>query len=379
MKREVRRGQPLVGLGLLLVSWVGVRAALLETEGAEQRGATTAMAHQRMSARPPITPQPVQMLFQAVSSDQPANARRSVEQHLHLPPVAPIAPPNPMVELIPAPTSAPVEPIAAPTPVAPRRWGDVRIAGGHQLLLIAALAQLPLPPEAAGATSPARVPQRPEARFSGDAWLLLRRGGGGPGLGGAFPPTYGASQVGAVIRYRLAPASPRRPALYLRATGAVRWPHDEEAAFGLSLRPVRGVPVAAMAEARVAHLASGTIVRPAAMLVSELPPLRLPGAFTAETYGAAGYVGGAFASAFAEGQVRVERPIARLGTTELRAGGGAWGGVQQGASRVDLGPSASLGFPLGSGGGRLSVDWRFRLVGKAVPASGPALTISAGF
>ena len=40
---------------------------------------------------------------------------------------------------------------------------------------------------------------------------------------------------------------------------------------------------------------------------------------------------------------------------------------------------ATLAVPLGSGGGRLTADWRFRVAGNAAPASGPALTLSAGF
>ncbi|MBS1239358.1 MAG: hypothetical protein H6R45_64, partial [Proteobacteria bacterium] len=59
--------------------------------------------------------------------------------------------------------------------------------------------------------------------------------------------------------------------------------------------------------------------------------------------------------------------------------GGAWGGAQKGAARLDIGPSASLQLKLGEANSRVSMDWRFRVAGEARPASGPALTISAGF
>ena len=95
--------------------------------------------------------------------------------------------------------------------------------------------------------------------------------------------------------------------------------------------------------------------------------------------GQAGYVGGKYASAFADGQLRAERPLAEFGDAKLTAGGGAWGGAQKGAARLDIGPSASLQLKLGQTSSRLSMDWRFRVAGAAEPASGPALTISAGF
>ena len=95
--------------------------------------------------------------------------------------------------------------------------------------------------------------------------------------------------------------------------------------------------------------------------------------------GSAGYVGGYAATAFVDGQLRVDRPIATIGPTEIRAGGGAWGGAQQGANRLDVGPTASVKVSSGQIGARLGVDWRFRVVGDAAPSSGPAMTLAAGF
>jgi hypothetical protein len=69
-----------------------------------------------------------------------------------------------------------------------------------------------------------------------------------------------------------------------------------------------------------------------------------------------------------------------VGKVDTRIGAGIWGGVQKGAARLDAGPSASVAMPLGRGtNGRIAIDWRFRLAGEAVPDSGPALTLSAGF
>ena len=63
----------------------------------------------------------------------------------------------------------------------------------------------------------------------------------------------------------------------------------------------------------------------------------------------------------------------------MRLGAGAWAGGQEGATRLDLGPRASLRLRLGETASRLALDWRFRVAGEARPASGPALTLSAGF
>lgn len=81
-----------------------------------------------------------------------------------------------------------------------------------------------------------------------------------------------------------------------------------------------------------------------------------------------------------DGQVRVDRAITRIGKAELRAGAGAWGGAQEGASRLDIGPAAIVGVPVNdAASARLAFDWRFRVTGNAVPQSGPELTLSAGF
>ena len=115
------------------------------------------------------------------------------------------------------------------------------------------------------------------------------------------------------------------------------------------------------------------------MMVTELAPQPMPFAMRAEMYAAAGYVGGYGATAFVDGQLRVDHHVATIGPTEIRAGGGAWGGAQQGAGRLDIGPTASVKVSGGQLGARLGVDWRFRVAGDAAPRSGPAMTLAAGF
>ena len=242
----------------------------------------------------------------------------------------------------------------------------------------------PEPPRMAAMRPPSAAPQpasqRPR-RWSADAWALIRRdSAGGVASPGAFPATYGASQAGAVLRYRLALSSRYRPAVYMRTTSTMGLPQETAAAIGLSARPVPSFPVIAGIEARLTDQAGRHRFQPAILAVTELPPLRLPAGFRGEAYAQGGYVAGSFATPFADGQFRADRALLSVGKVDTRIGAGIWGGVQKGAARLDAGPSASVAMPLGRGtNGRIAIDWRFRLAGEAVPDSGPALTLSAGF
>jgi len=215
------------------------------------------------------------------------------------------------------------------------------------------------------------------SRWSGDAWLLARQDTTTPITSGRG--SYGRSQAGAVLRYRLLPSSPHRPAAYGRVTRALVGPPSSEVALGLSARPMPQVPVAVAVEGRaLLDGPAGGEVRPAAFAYTELPPQRLPLGFRGEAYAQAGYVGGTFATAFVEAQARVERAIRDEPRGDLRAGAGIWGGAQRGAARLDVGPTATVTLDFGEARGQASIDYRFRVAGQAEPSSGMAVTLSAG-
>jgi hypothetical protein len=269
---------------------------------------------------------------------------------------------------------------------------------GEQLLLAAALSHMTLPPDIAAyfvksAHSSATTPRlqaappstgRPisppvgRSRWSGDGWLLLRRDSSGALATGE--PSYGRSQTGAVLRYRLAPSNSHKPAVYARATRSLAGPRETEFAVGFAARPLANVPVSVAGEVRAYDGPTRRELRPAAFAVTELPAAKLPLGFRGEVYAQAGYIGGAFATAFLDGQARIDATIARLGGMgQLCVGGGVWGGAQKHSDRLDVGPSATIGFRLGRTLSRLAFDYRWRVAGNAQPSSGPALTISAGF
>ena len=275
-----------------------------------------------------------------------------------------------------------------------------RLVVGHNLLLAAGLSSLPMPtsfaalyrkddaaPQAqlAATTSPiaapvpylAAAPAAAARRWSADGWLYWRSGSGGQLA--ALQPSYGRSQAGAVVRFDLAPRSGQRPQAYLRGNTALQGPREQEAALGLSVRPVATVPMRVGGEMRVRDGAYGSEVRPAVLAVTELPPLTLARGVEAEAYAQGGYVGGRFATPFVDAQARAMVDVSEFGGSRLSAGAGVWGGAQKGAARIDVGPSAALRFRLGAVNSRLALDYRLRVAGDAQPASGPALTLSAGF
>ena len=217
------------------------------------------------------------------------------------------------------------------------------------------------------------------SRWMLSSWFFWRDDSPGGGRA-ATVPNYGRSQAGAVLAYQLAPDSAHRPQVFSRATTALEGPREADLAVGLSARPLPDVPLRVAGEARLSLRDGATELRPAAYVVTELPPFSLPMYLVGDAYAQGGWVGGDFATFFVDAQLRINRQLTSNRNFSLFAGGGAWGGAQEGSRRLDIGPSASVSFRLGDDVyGRLSADYRVRVAGNAAPASGPALTLSAGF
>ena len=238
-------------------------------------------------------------------------------------------------------------------------------------------APLPAPRGAAGGAAGG-------GRWSLDAWAFWRQGSNAAPISQGRVPIYGASQAGAVLQYRLAPGRARDPRLYARAYRALVRGGESELALGASLRPVPQWPLRAAGEVRYTDTPFRTALRPAAYVVTEIPPLALPYGARIEAYGQAGWVGGPGTTPFADGQVSLTRELpaaARRSDNALRLslGAAAWGGAQRDAQRLDVGPTLRLDMRLGSTPARLAVDWRTRVAGDAAPGSGVAATLSAGF
>lgn len=407
-----KRGQPLVIFLSVLMVWMGVRTLTWQH-------LSLAIHDSKPSLKAPIRPR--------ISLKRWQNAQNT-SLIGHAAPIAdvpwhPAPSPLPMaLPQVPLPQPQALDLIDPMTEVTSS--ARVRGAAAQQMLYLAVMAQLPspfdMPPERNEAKKAPSVVKRPPSvlrlsanggpvskyaamvpprtqdllalgqrqtllapRWSGDGWLLMRQGGASNALssGGApYGPTYGANQIGAVLRYRLVPGSPFKLTAYTRAYGALNGTGEKEVAAGLSLRPVPSVPIIAMAEMRASQFQSGqTHLRPSVSLVTEMPPVALGGKVEAETYVQAGYVGGLAATPFIDGQIRVEHVVNRPDGAQVRLGVGAWGGAQYGANRLDVGPTLRVGLHSGRVGGRLAIDYRLRVKGNAMPSSGPAVTLSAGF
>ncbi len=244
--------------------------------------------------------------------------------------------------------------------------------------------QPPLGQKSASSVRISSISQEPagqqRARWTADGWLLLRPSGGQAALA-TLPAAYGSSQFGAVIRYDLRPESTVRIQAYLRATGAIGAAfRDRQAALGLAIRPFRKLPIAALIEGRLQQGSETLRIRPAAALLSEIAPFRLPLGAVGEAYGQVGYVGGRNPTSFFDAQITAERSLLKLGSASaLGIGAGMWTGGQRGAARLDIGPRAVLRTSLGALPVRVTLDWRERIAGGASPGSGPVLTLAAGF
>lgn len=364
---EARRGQPVLFLGLLLVGWLLVRVVSWENPWPAITGIQE--------------PAP---LASAIGSERSAGTlhvpKPSPTQVETLPiyagPVPMLAPPNQKLPI--------VEHAAKVASEHRDHFESDRRAVGHNLLWMAGMVKLPMPRSIA-----TWIGRRPEAAPTNqarrqdpwriDAWLLLREGGTSTLIGGARPASYGASQAGAVIAYRLAPSSKHDPAIYARASKALVTAGEAEAALGMRAKPVGGLPVTVHAELRATEYAGRVRLRPAAFVSTGIDDAPVPLGLEASGYAQAGYVAGDFATAFADGRIDLTRDVADNDFTSLSAGVGAWGGAQRGAARVDIGPTLKLDFGLGDGQARLAADYRFRVAGNAEPSSGAAITLSAGF
>jgi hypothetical protein len=399
--RSRNRGQPLVVLAALLLGWTGARVTSMSGQALNLPEAVLTMGTAEAAPAEPVRFYGVgPQSYAAAPSPAPyAAAYQPIVQYVPMWYVAdrrggygapsPYGPYHGPVRFAQAETGEAAPP---PTgvqffgdfphdrPIAAARHEDDGLPAGSPMLFTGE----PAPPRygESSALLGGRLGRLigNRARWSMDAWALIRKDPAKAPPLGTLPATYGASQAGSVLRYQLAMQNPRQPTAYLRTTSTLGGITETSAALGLSARPVPSIPIIAAIEGRITEQGGSHRLQPAIMAVTAVPPLSLPGSLRAEVYGQGGYVGGRYATPFADGQVRVDRPLAAVGRAQARVGGGVWGGIQKGASRLDAGPGATVSMPLSAKVfGRLAVDWRFRVAGNAEPDSGPALTVAAGF
>ena len=330
----MRAGRPLRFLGAVLGGWAGLRLFVLWPEGEGPR--LVAPAPFRAAAAQAAVSTPASLpLASRVASLRPIPRLLVPASSVRVPRA-----PEPMRIATAAVGAMPV--VAPPAPDQPPQ----------------ALVPPPLPERASGAS-----------RWSGSLWAIVRGSGEGGGVGSS---QLGGSQAGARLAYALGEG--RRVSLVARVASPLEG-GGREAALGVEWRPF-DLPVRMFAEQRIA-LDDGK-GGPSAGLVGGVYRA-LPRGFRLEGYGQAGVIARGGVEGFADGAVRVARPVALAGPATLDLGAGAWGGAQRGAERIDLGPTLGVSGPVAGRNVRLSLDYRARVAGRARPGSGPALSLGTDF
>lgn len=240
------------------------------------------------------------------------------------------------------------------------------------------VAARPPPPAAAPAdmprygtpAPPSSVPT-PTRRWSASGWALVRGVGAG---GGVATPQLGGSQASLRIARTLDVHG--RVAIVARVAAAIDT-RQQEAAIGLEWRPT-ALPVRIVAERRIgiADIRGGTGLG----LVGGVSERALPAGFRLDGYAQAGAIVRDGVEGYADGALRIARPVLDTAGVTLALGVGAWGAIQRDARRVDAGPSATLTVPIaGTPRLRVALEWRQRLAGAARPASGPTVSIGTDY
>lgn len=207
-----------------------------------------------------------------------------------------------------------------------------------------------------------------DRQLLGSVWAFWRPNGQVTPL--INPGQLGGSQFG--LRAILSPGPSRRMRLSLRASAPASELSLYEIAPGASLKPFESADVELIVEHRVR---GGSKDAPAMFIAGGVSASPVTGTWKLDAYAQGGTVMLKRPVWFADGSATVRHPVAR----GISIGAGAWGGIQPGLKRLDVGPSFSIGPEPALSNIRLTVDWRARIVGNARPTSGVALTLAKDF
>ena len=338
-----RRGRPLRFLALVMVGWIGARVALLWPHSGSLGGAIEAVVP--LAAAEGAPPSAGTALAATPTRGGGSADTATPARELRLDPMRVQAA---LLNLLQ---------FDNPEYVAPGAAASAPAAG-------------PFAGARAGPAATQQWPRTMAGRWSASAWLSVRPGTGlGAAPGGG---QLGGSQAGARLTYLLDGGN--RIALYGRLTAPLGR-RGKEAAAGVEWQPT-SLPMRLIAEQRVGL--DGVRGGPGVGLVGGVDEA-LGGGFRVESYAQAGAIARERIEPYADGAARATRTLAEGGGVRLALGGGAWGGVQRDAARLDLGPSATVALPLGDAHVRVALDWRQRVAGDALPGSGLALTIGSDF
>jgi hypothetical protein len=222
-------------------------------------------------------------------------------------------------------------------------------------------------------------------RWSGEAFTLVRDTPIDPASGLATGPLLGASQTGAALGYTIDPLARRALTVTARVNAATDAagrtdPQTAQAAFGLRYQLLPALAISAERLVSLGELARDDwLLRLSSGIARQAPVagkrVRL------DAYGEINLL--ANGDALAAGQARALAPLFDAKNVGFAAGLGSWGSVQNTGGttigRFDVGPSAAVRLGQGRLNLELTADYRQRLAGQALPASGPTLALSSSF
>lgn len=312
-------------------------------------------------------------------TDNHAPPQRFAGLDYQLPPGTVAAP----VATSPSPNPSPQQNSAAHTVASE---GYAALAAGNKRKAVSLLkTALRLDPDAPQADNWQADVQRLTKRWSISAYTLSRGAGTGDAL--AASPVLGAGQSGAAFTYTFDPLARRPLSAIARITAAAGRDgaidnETAEAALGLRVQPLAGLPVAIDLERRIALGYYGRNAWAARVSGGTATSARALGhTLQFEAYGEAGLVDFRSSDIYGGFQGRAATPFFSTGRMSIDAGAGMWAASQRSfgttVSRFDVGPSMRLGMHPWTFSAQL--DYRLRTAGNARPASGPALTIAGQF
>jgi len=362
----MREGAPIRFLALMLGGWTCLRVGMLAPGWWSETMVAAAVPSAPAARRePPAQQTRPSDIIASVRTDLGGQAITRSATRFFPPRSWRSQPPNPQLAYAGSPaTAAPASPPAPRLAISMRAPPLPAIASSLPASGALALTQLPFAPPSIAA----RAPQSAR-RWSGSAWLLAR----GDGAAALAPGgTLGGSQAGARLLYRINGDAARPLSLSGRVYVPLRRMAGSEAALGLDWRPSAIVPIHLLVERRQRLGREGRSAFSATIYGGGSADLgrgwRLDG------YAQAGVVGTRSRDAFVDGSARVSRALG-----PIEAGAAVWGAAQPGAARLDFGPHVTAPIQTRGATLRLSAEYRFRIMGDARPATGPALTLGVDF
>lgn len=360
-------------LGAAILAWAAVRAVSLGLIPGTQALAFDAQAAQPVRSKlPPIQPSqlpPIEPVGPTYAPPPPGDGMQvAYAGYGGYPAYAPYPVYVPVPAVAAARSIPPQIVYVDRTPAIP---AEINVYGGSpptldtsQLPAVQATPIASPPLQSSPSFGEVKLPRLPD-RLSISSWATMRNRAGSDSL--ANGGMLGGSQAGARLLWRFDP----HLSASLRASAPINSQRGVEAALGVRYQPFTNWPVAITLERRHAFRDYG---QSAFALFAEggVYGRPMPWNTTLDGYFQGGVVDFNHPDWFVDGQAAVTRPVWR----SLSAGLGVWGGAQPGLSRLDIGPRATL--RVGSRM-RVHLDYRYKLIGNAVPGSGTVVTLAGDF